>query len=505
MLPSKNHHNLRFNNLPSFSNVPPSNISPTPSTTSTSSSSRITVTLSKPNRNQNHFSQRNFRKYGQASSSCDQLDNFSQNGYRSYQSHHQLSLPVDSSQQSIYSTTSGGSQTENSTNESVISTINVPTLSLPSRDEIRAIEKKFDELTKKLEQELETEDGMKIKQEIPALNSPIRSQNTQSSKMQKSLESPKTPLAFCGICKQPITKQSEGCRAFANCYHIYCFTCNLCQKQLAGCIFYEIDGNNMKIADDKNSNNNPASSPVLSVRSTDSKSCSTTSSLNGSPRLQRFRNHPAATSSHFQVSSLNYIINPSGSINLQRQHSSPVAVAEPKKEKKKTKSENKNKQYICETCYNHHGLKFTAELCHYCDQPIVASNSSDVSIFSVETLDRRYHIGCFRCNICGISLAGKDYTIDDQYRVVCAPDENESHQPNCLELALGIERKMKLLRDTVQKQKQQQQQQQTTQKNNKVAPPVPVRPANMLSPQLERSTKNATGTKKRMNYKYGTM
>ena len=87
---------------------------------------------------------------------------------------------------------------------------------------------------------------------------------------------------------------------------------------------------------DKNSNNNPASSPVLSVRSTDSKSCSTTSSLNGSPRLQRFRNHPAATSSHFQVSSLNYIINPSGSINLQRQHSSPVAVAEPKKEKKKS-------------------------------------------------------------------------------------------------------------------------------------------------------------------------
>ena len=69
-------------------------------------------------------------------------------------------------------------------------------------------------------------------------------------------------------------------------------------------------------------------------------------------------------------------------------------------------------------------------------------------------LDRKFHIGCFRCNICGTSLAGKEYTIDDQYRVVCSPtndrnlnlssdnlsDNNSPYQPNCLEIALGVEK-----------------------------------------------------------------
>lgn len=88
------------------------------------------------------------------------------------------------------------------------------------------------------------------------------------------------------------------------------------------------------------------------------------------------------------------------------------------------------------------GFRTNTENCSFCEQPIIINSDNSESLFSVEVLDRKYHIGCFRCTICGICLAGKEFTIDDKYRVVCAPvddSNNELRTQNCLEKALGID------------------------------------------------------------------
>lgn len=36
-----------------------------------------------------------------------------------------------------------------------------------------------------------------------------------------------------------------GVTALGNAYHVTCFSCDDCQKQLAGCSFYSVDGRNL--------------------------------------------------------------------------------------------------------------------------------------------------------------------------------------------------------------------------------------------------------------------
>lgn len=55
----------------------------------------------------------------------------------------------------------------------------------------------------------------------------------------------KTILDFCTKCKSHIEGDVPGVTALGNAYHVTCFTCDDCQKQLAGCSFYNVDGRNL--------------------------------------------------------------------------------------------------------------------------------------------------------------------------------------------------------------------------------------------------------------------
>ena len=207
--------NLRLSNFPN-SNQPPPCISPTASTTSTSSSSKITVTLSRPSNKftRGHPASSAPNYYGAPSANMMSLSGLSDHPWatasQSTNSHSQ-SHSVKSS--TAKTTGSTSIQTDASdTGESVVSNhIPVPTLSLPSRDEIRAVEKKLDELTKKLEMELEV-----------------------SAKSN-------SPVGCCAYCTKPIMKKEEGCRANGQCYHVECFKCSICQRRLTGQVFYEVE------------------------------------------------------------------------------------------------------------------------------------------------------------------------------------------------------------------------------------------------------------------------
>ena len=120
---------------------------------------------------QSHQNQQNYQNYQ------------NQQNQQNYQS--QLNKKYGSSSKHQ---TRAHSQTPTRTHSHQSQMIKVPALSVPSRDEIRAVEDKLDELTKKLEQELE-------------LSAKSRS-----------------PVACCASCRKPIMKKEDGCRAFSQCY-----------------------------------------------------------------------------------------------------------------------------------------------------------------------------------------------------------------------------------------------------------------------------------------------
>ena len=72
---------------------------------------------------------------------------------------------------------------------------------------------------------------------------------------------------------------------------------------------------------------------------------------------------------------------------------------------------------FCQEDYLYCGFRLAVDICDFCEQPIIAMENE--KLYSVKTLDRNYHVTCFRCNICGKILGGKEYTIDDKHRVVC--------------------------------------------------------------------------------------
>uniref|UniRef100_A0A915E3S5 LIM zinc-binding domain-containing protein n=1 Tax=Ditylenchus dipsaci TaxID=166011 RepID=A0A915E3S5_9BILA len=58
---------------------------------------------------------------------------------------------------------------------------------------------------------------------------------------------------FCAKCGSQIVGDTPGVTALGNAYHVSCFACDVCQKQLAGCSFYSVDGKNLCQVDYMNS------------------------------------------------------------------------------------------------------------------------------------------------------------------------------------------------------------------------------------------------------------
>ncbi|CAK5075348.1 unnamed protein product [Meloidogyne enterolobii] len=60
-------------------------------------------------------------------------------------------------------------------------------------------------------------------------------------------------LDYCTKCRQQISGDPPGVTALGQPYHVTCFCCDQCQKQLAGCSFYAVDGKNLCQVDYMNS------------------------------------------------------------------------------------------------------------------------------------------------------------------------------------------------------------------------------------------------------------
>uniref|UniRef100_A0A914N5N6 LIM zinc-binding domain-containing protein n=1 Tax=Meloidogyne incognita TaxID=6306 RepID=A0A914N5N6_MELIC len=58
---------------------------------------------------------------------------------------------------------------------------------------------------------------------------------------------------YCTKCRQQISGDPPGVTALGQPYHVTCFCCDQCQKQLAGCSFYAVDGKNLCQVDYMNS------------------------------------------------------------------------------------------------------------------------------------------------------------------------------------------------------------------------------------------------------------
>ncbi|XP_004694390.1 PREDICTED: zyxin [Condylura cristata] len=50
------------------------------------------------------------------------------------------------------------------------------------------------------------------------------------------------PNEFCGSCQQPLARAQPAVRALGQLFHIGCFTCHQCQRQLQGQQFYSLEG-----------------------------------------------------------------------------------------------------------------------------------------------------------------------------------------------------------------------------------------------------------------------
>ncbi|XP_069506412.1 zyxin isoform X2 [Ambystoma mexicanum] len=47
---------------------------------------------------------------------------------------------------------------------------------------------------------------------------------------------------FCGLCRKPLSRTQPAVRALEQLFHVECFTCFKCEKQLQGQQFYDVDG-----------------------------------------------------------------------------------------------------------------------------------------------------------------------------------------------------------------------------------------------------------------------
>ncbi|XP_043935796.1 zyxin isoform X2 [Protopterus annectens] len=67
-----------------------------------------------------------------------------------------------------------------------------------------------------------------------------------TQKFMKDMENPPTiesqPNEFCALCKQPLPRTQPSVRAMDQMYHVECFTCFKCERQLQGQQFYDMDG-----------------------------------------------------------------------------------------------------------------------------------------------------------------------------------------------------------------------------------------------------------------------
>jgi hypothetical protein len=183
---------------------------------------------------------------------------------------------------------------------------------------------------------------------------------------------------FCTKCEAQIVADTPGVTALGRPYHVGCFTCDVCQKQLAGCSFYNAEGKNLCQVDYMNTLEK-------------CEKCAT-------PITQKILRaigkafHPECFVCPGCTKSLDGI---------------PFTL------------DKENKPY-CLDCYHE---RFSPR-CAVCLKAI-APSGSETEVARVIAMDKSYHVDCYCCEDCGMKLNSK---IEGQG---CYPLESHLFCKNC--------------------------------------------------------------------------
>ncbi|KAM3718838.1 Zyxin [Dirofilaria immitis] len=182
----------------------------------------------------------------------------------------------------------------------------------------------------------------------------------------------------CSKCGEGINNNRPGCTALGEMFHVTCFTCGECNKQLAGGSFYNVDGkalcedDYMQSLEKCNNCGKPITEKLLRATGgayhPDCFVCSVCKKcLDGVP---------------FTVDSTNKV--------------------------------------HCVVCFHE---KF-APRCAVCSKPIIPEEGQEESV-RVVAMDKSFHVNCYRCEDCNMQLSSK---IEGQG---CYPLDQHLYCKNC--------------------------------------------------------------------------
>ncbi|KAI6194724.1 Zyxin [Aphelenchoides besseyi] len=188
----------------------------------------------------------------------------------------------------------------------------------------------------------------------------------------------RTGRDICAKCSTPIVGDTPGVTALGKPFHVHCFACDVCSKQLAGCSFYNVDGKNLCQVDYMNSLEK-------------CKKCETPITQKILRALgQAF--HPECFTCPGCQKSLDGI---------------PFTVS-------------KENVAYCLDCYHE---RFSPR-CAACLKAI-APTGNETEVARVVALDKSYHVSCYVCEDCGLQLNSK---IEGH---ACYPLESHLFCKNC--------------------------------------------------------------------------
>jgi len=183
---------------------------------------------------------------------------------------------------------------------------------------------------------------------------------------------------ICTKCQKEILNDTPGVTALGKAYHVTCFLCDQCQKQLAGCSFYSVDGKNLCQVDYMNSLDKcdkcatPITQKIL--------------------RAMGKAFHPECFVCPLCTKSLD------GTPFTVDQQGTPY----------------------CLECYHE---RFSPR-CAVCLKAIVPA-PGETEVARIVAMDRSYHVACYKCEDCGLQLNSK---IEGQG---CYPLETHLFCKNC--------------------------------------------------------------------------
>jgi len=165
---------------------------------------------------------------------------------------------------------------------------------------------------------------------------------------------------YCAICNQVVEGEEVGCKAFGNVYHIACFNCVGCSKNLHGVEFYAVDSQ-------------PFCESCYLASLEKCVACGKVIT----DRILRASGKPYHPECFTCVTCKKML------------DGCPFAV------------DDDNKVY-CVDCYHD---KY-APKCAFCGKPILPEEGKEESL-RIVAMGKDYHVGCFKCEMCGELLSGE--------------------------------------------------------------------------------------------------